>query len=79
MSEDAMILAHIQAHGSITPAEAYAIAGCLAMHSAAARLRKAGFDVTCTMASGNGKRWGIYKLVEPIPFAGLVPLGVSHG
>lgn len=79
MSEDAMILAHIQTHGSITPAEAYAVAGCLAMHSAAARLRKVGYEVACTMRSGNGKRWGEYTISEPIPFAGLVQLGGAHG
>ena len=74
MSEDQKILAHIQAHGSITPAVAYEVAGCLAMHSAAARLRKAGYEVVCTMRSNGAKRWGEYTINEPIPFAGMVPL-----
>lgn len=74
MSEDQKILEHIQRHGSITPAQAYEVAGCLALHSAAARLRNAGYNVVCTMRSGGGKRWGEYTIHEPIPFAGLVPL-----
>ena len=62
MSEDNVILQYLLEHGSITPAIAYEIAGCLAMHSAAARLRKKGFAIECKMRSGNGKRWGEYIL-----------------
>ena len=62
VSEDAKILAYMEEHGSITPAEAYSIAGCLAMHSAAARLRKAGYAVHCVMRYGAEKKWGEYFL-----------------
>jgi hypothetical protein len=65
VTEDERILAHIRRHGSITPAQAYEVAGCLALHSAIARLRKAGHSISCTMRSGRGKRWGEYRLTEP--------------
>ena len=72
MSEDAMILAHIRAAGSITPSQAYESAGCLARHSAIARLRKRGHRIICTMRRGNGKMWGEYSLSEPQQLA-LIP------
>ena len=65
MSEDQKILQHMEEHGSITPAEAYQIAGCLALHSAASRLRKAGYVVNCKIRTGNGKKWGEYFLGVP--------------
>ena len=66
MSEDSLILAHIQTGQTITPALAYELYGCLALHSAVARLRLLGHDIRCKMRSGNGKRWGEYSLIaEP--------------
>ena len=65
MTEDAKILQHMEEHGSITPAEAYEVAGCIACQSAIARLRHAGHAITTVMQSGNGKRWGEYFLAVP--------------
>lgn len=62
LTEDRRILRHIRQHGSITPLEALRVAGCLAMHSAAARLRLAGHRIVCKMQSKNGKRFGSYSL-----------------
>ena len=62
MSEDAKILAYMEENGSITPAQAYEVAGCLACHSAIARLRRAGYAIQTVMRSGNGKKWGEYFL-----------------
>ena len=70
MSEDAAIRQVLEMGHSITPAEAYAMCGCLALHSAVSRLRKSGLQITCTMRSGAGKKWGEYSLAEPIPFGG---------
>ena len=61
MSEDALILDHIRQHGFITPAIAAELYGCLALHSAAARLRKR-HPIVCKMRTGNGKRWGEYRI-----------------
>ncbi len=70
MSEDAAIRQVLESGRTITPAEAYAICGCLATHSAMARLRKQGLDIRCTMRYGNGRKWGEYAIAEPVPFGG---------
>ena len=64
MSQDDAILAHIHRHGSITPLEAAGL-GCLALHSACARLRKRGFAIVCKMQHRNGKHFGLYSIAEP--------------
>lgn len=61
MSYDARILSHLR-RAPITPMQAYRLAGCLALHSAIARLRKEGHRITCTMKSRGRKRWGSYRL-----------------
>ena len=61
MTEDQAILRHLK-RASITPRQAYRIAGCLALHSAISRLRKEGHRITCTMRSRGVKRWGEYRL-----------------
>ena len=61
-SEDDLILGHMQSGKTITPKDAFLLYGCLALHSAASRLRKDGHQITCVMRSGNGKRWGEYSL-----------------
>lgn len=63
MSEDSLILEHIKTHGYISPAEAFSLYGCAALHSSASRLRKRGHNIICKMQSGNGKRWGHYYLL----------------
>ena len=62
MSQSAQILAHLEAGNTITPADAYARFGTLALHSRIAELRERGYDVRMTMRSANGKRWGEYYL-----------------
>ncbi len=67
MSEDDLILQYMEAHGSITPAQAAEQPiGCLALHSAISRLRKRPgiVDIDCQIRSGNGKRWGEYSIVR---------------
>ncbi len=49
---------------SITPAQAYERYGILALHSRAAEARAKGFDVRCTIQTGNGRRWGCYSLAR---------------
>lgn len=70
MSEDATIRQVLEMGHTITPAEAFSLCGCLALHSAVSRLRKAGLDIRCTMRSACGKKWGEYALAEPVPFGG---------
>lgn len=69
---------------SITPADAYHRYGCLALHSRIAELRAAGYRIDCTIRSGNGKRWGEYRLVvseyqQPELFAEPVYTGPHSG
>lgn len=61
MTEDKAILRHLK-RATITPRQAYRIAGCLALHSAIARLRKLGHRITCTMRAKGTRRWGEYRL-----------------
>lgn len=65
MTQNACILAHLEAGNTITPAEAYALCGTLALHSRIAELRKEGYRIDGEMRSGNGKRWGEYWLAIP--------------
>ena len=58
------ILAHLRAGHTLTPAEAYERFGSLALHSRVAELRERGYNVTCTIRTGNGHRWGEYQLVR---------------
>jgi hypothetical protein len=58
---DARILSHLK-RGAITPAVAYARYRCLALHSAIARLRKAGHRIVCTMKRRGTRHWGEYKM-----------------
>lgn len=65
MSQDALILAHLKAGHLLTPAIAAEKWRCLALHSAIARLRKAGYRIICTWRSGNGRVYGEYRISEP--------------
>ena len=62
MSQCDQVLEVLRTEGRITPAQAYERFGILAMHSRAAELRERGFDVVCTIKTGNGRRWGEYRL-----------------
>lgn len=62
MSQADRILAYLQAGNGITPKIAYEQFDCLALHSRIAELRDRGHDITCTIRTGNGKRWGWYHL-----------------
>lgn len=65
MSQDDKILAHLQDGNTVTPAEAYDLAGTLALHSAISRLRNRGFAVMTVMRHENGKHFGEYFLSIP--------------
>ena len=65
MSQNDTILAHLQAGNTITPAEAYAMCGSLALHSRIAELRSNGVRIDMEMRSEGRKRWGEYWLAIP--------------
>ena len=67
MSQNERILAHLQAGHTITPAQAYALCGSLALHSRVAELRAQGYRIEGEMRSANGKRFGEYRLVRAQP------------
>lgn len=60
-STDARILSHLK-RGTISPAVGFTRYRCCALHSAIARLRKAGHDIRCTMTVRAGRRFGVYTL-----------------
>lgn len=64
MSQADSILAHLQSGQTITPLEAFALYGTLALHSRIAELREQGHSITCRMVTRDGKRWGEYTLAE---------------
>lgn len=64
MSQCADILAYLEAGNTITPAEAYERFGCLALHSRISQLRAEGWNIHMTIRTGNGKRWGEYRLAD---------------
>ena len=78
MSIDDKALALLQSGAVLTPAVGEELWRCLAVHSLVARLRKRGYIIPCKMRRNaeTGRVWGEYSMVEPIPFAGLVPLTV---
>lgn len=62
MSQNAAILAHLEAGNTITPAEAYELCGSLALHSRIAELRGQGYKIDMTMRRENDKNFGEYYL-----------------
>ena len=66
MSQNAQILAHLEAGNTITPAEAYAKFRTLALHSRIAELRKQGHAIKMQMHSNETGRWGEYWLEDDI-------------
>ena len=62
MSQTDRILAHLEAGNSITPAEAYAMTGSLALHSRIAEIRARHYAVQKVMHYENGRVWGEYFL-----------------
>lgn len=62
MSQADKILEYLQAGCGITPKIAYELYGCLALHSRIAELRGRGCDISCSIRTGGGKRWGEYRL-----------------
>jgi hypothetical protein len=69
MTQCDAILELLKRGETITPAAAYERFGILAMHSRAAELREQGYDVRCTIKTGNGRRWGEYRLVGNMELA----------
>ena len=66
MTQCERILAHLEAGNTITPAEAYAKFGTLALHSRIAELRSQGYAVKMEMHSNASGRWGEYWLEDDI-------------
>lgn len=62
MSQNDAILAHLEAGNTITPAEAYALCGSLALHSRISELRGHGYRIDMTLRRENGKQFGEYYL-----------------
>jgi len=66
MSQTNQLLTDVWLLGqSITPMQAYSRYGILALHSRAAEARSLGYDVRCQIRTGNGRRWGEYRLQAP--------------
>lgn len=65
MSQCDKILAHLEAGNTITPAEAYAMCGTLALHSRISELRSQGVRIDMEMRSEGRKRWGEYWIAVP--------------
>lgn len=65
MSQDDKILAHLEAGNTVTPLDAFTIAGTLALHSLIARLRKRGYRIDMEMRHDNGKHFGEYWIAIP--------------
>lgn len=66
MSQNALILAHLEAGNTITPAEAYAKFRTLALHSRIAELRAQGHAIKMQMHSNETGRWGEYWLEDDV-------------
>jgi Helix-turn-helix domain len=65
MTQEDSILAWLKSGYAITPLAAFRRHGCLALHSAVARLRKRGHKITCRiMVTPTGARHGVYRLVR---------------
>lgn len=65
MSQSDTILAHLESGETITPAEAYALCGTLALHSRISELRGRGHRIDGEMQSDGKRRWGLYWLAIP--------------
>jgi len=62
-SQCGRLLAHLRAGNSITPYDAYQIAGILACHSRISELRKLGYQIRCELVkTQSGKVVGKYSL-----------------
>jgi hypothetical protein len=71
MTQTDRILAHLQAHQSITPIEALELYGCFRLAARISDLREAGHQIeTETVRGPNGKHWARYHLVtQPVQMA----------
>lgn len=65
MSQTDLILQHLEAGNTITPAQAYAMCGTLALHSRIAEIRGRGYAIQKQMHHEHGKVWGEYFLAIP--------------
>jgi len=62
ISQADAILAHLRAGNTITPAEAYSLFGCLALHSRIAELRERGHVIACRIVQAGRKHFGEYRI-----------------
>lgn len=65
MSQADALLAILLRGEPVTPAIAFQVVGSLACHSRMAELRERGYQIECKIVTGNGKRWGEYRLAMP--------------
>ena len=64
-----VILAHLDAGNTITPAEAYELCGTLALHSRISELRGQFYDIHCELVkTPSGKVVGRYSLIDHIAY-----------
>lgn len=63
MSQSAAILEYLEAGNTITPAEAFARFGTLALHSRIAERRARGLEIECELVRINDKNVGRYSLL----------------
>lgn len=64
MSQSANIFCWLKDGNTITPAEAYAKFGTLALHSRIAELRERGHKINTEMIDVNGKTVGRYSMAK---------------
>ena len=69
MSQADDLLAVMERGEVMTPAKAFAICGTYACHSRMAELRQRGLLIECRIRTGNGKRWGEYRLLGQLELA----------
>ena len=65
MTQNATILSHLEAGNTITPRQAFALCGSLALHSRIAELRAQGHRIDMEMRTQGRMKWGEYWLAIP--------------
>ena len=69
MTQCQAILEVLERGNTITPAEAYALCGTLALHSRISELRSQFYDIHCELVrTASGKHVGRYSLIEHIAY-----------
>lgn len=74
MTQSEQILVALQRGERVTPHTAHERWGCLALHSRIAELRERGYRIECQIVTGNGRRWGEYRLIRELPYRDQIAL-----